>query len=226
MSRTVRIAPGGMVFHVLNRANNRAPIFEKDENYLAFLRVMRDIKKRSRCASYRLVCCQITGICFFGRSKTDNWERSCRRSRQRTSAVGGSIGRVSGKAICIKERISRFPCRTTSIFILFAATWNATRCERSWLVAQKIGVGERCGNVVNAGYQRIFRRCTRSRSRARVTGRRWSIARRQRQNWRLCGLRSAGPPLRLRVLPATHGCSTRTRIDIPRSRQTEEGNTE
>jgi len=31
MPRTARIAPGGMVFHVLNRANNRMPIFEQYE---------------------------------------------------------------------------------------------------------------------------------------------------------------------------------------------------
>ena len=42
MPRTARIAPGGMVFHVLNRANSRDPMFEEDEDDLAFLRVMRD----------------------------------------------------------------------------------------------------------------------------------------------------------------------------------------
>ena len=34
MPRTARISPGGMVFHVLNRANNRDEMFEKDEDYL------------------------------------------------------------------------------------------------------------------------------------------------------------------------------------------------
>ena len=36
MPRTARIAPGGIVFHVLNRANARARIFESDGDYLAF----------------------------------------------------------------------------------------------------------------------------------------------------------------------------------------------
>ncbi len=31
-----------MVFHALNRANNRDEVFEDEEDYLAFLRVMRD----------------------------------------------------------------------------------------------------------------------------------------------------------------------------------------
>ena len=57
MPRTARIAPGGMVFHVLNRANNREKIFEKDEDYLAFLRVMRDTleKKPMRIVGFCLM---------------------------------------------------------------------------------------------------------------------------------------------------------------------------
>jgi putative transposase len=41
MPRTARIAPGGMVFHVLNRGNDRKRLFDSDPDYLAFLRVMR-----------------------------------------------------------------------------------------------------------------------------------------------------------------------------------------
>ncbi len=40
MPRTARIAPGGVVFHVLNRANARATIFEDDDDFMAFERVM------------------------------------------------------------------------------------------------------------------------------------------------------------------------------------------
>ena len=39
MPRTARIAPGGVVFHVLNRANARATIFEDDDDLMAFERV-------------------------------------------------------------------------------------------------------------------------------------------------------------------------------------------
>ena len=42
MPRTARIAPGGMVFHVLNRANARARIFGKDADYAAFEKVMKE----------------------------------------------------------------------------------------------------------------------------------------------------------------------------------------
>jgi putative transposase len=40
MPRTARIAPGGMIFHVLNRGVGRREIFKKDEDYAAFERVM------------------------------------------------------------------------------------------------------------------------------------------------------------------------------------------
>jgi len=40
MPRTARVAPGGVIFHVLNRANARSRIFEKDLDYEAFKRVI------------------------------------------------------------------------------------------------------------------------------------------------------------------------------------------
>jgi putative transposase len=47
MPRTARVAPGGYVFHVLNRGNERRTIFEADGDYLAFLRVMGETLERS-----------------------------------------------------------------------------------------------------------------------------------------------------------------------------------
>jgi len=40
MPRTARIAPGGIVFHVLNRANARAQVFARSQDYVAFERVL------------------------------------------------------------------------------------------------------------------------------------------------------------------------------------------
>lgn len=42
MPRTARIAPGGIVFHVLNRAIARMRIFDKEGDYEAFERVIRE----------------------------------------------------------------------------------------------------------------------------------------------------------------------------------------
>jgi hypothetical protein len=38
--RPSRVAPGGVVFHVLNRANGRLRLFKKDADYLAFERLL------------------------------------------------------------------------------------------------------------------------------------------------------------------------------------------
>ena len=40
MPRTARIAPGGIIFYVLNRANQRAILFEQPADYDAFERVI------------------------------------------------------------------------------------------------------------------------------------------------------------------------------------------
>lgn len=42
MARTKRICPAGEVFHVLNRAVARLTIFEKPEDYAAFMRVVQE----------------------------------------------------------------------------------------------------------------------------------------------------------------------------------------
>lgn len=43
MPRTARVAPGGMVFHVLNRGVARMQIFEKTGDYQAFERVLTEV---------------------------------------------------------------------------------------------------------------------------------------------------------------------------------------
>src|ERR1044072_3225821 len=40
MPRTARVAPGGMVFHVLNRGVGRRRLFSKDADYEAFQRIL------------------------------------------------------------------------------------------------------------------------------------------------------------------------------------------
>jgi putative transposase len=47
MSRPPRAAEGGLVYHVLNRAVARATIFEKDDDYEAFLRVLAEAAART-----------------------------------------------------------------------------------------------------------------------------------------------------------------------------------
>ena len=46
MPRAARVAPGGSVFHVLNRANGRLTLFRKDGDYLAFERLLVEAHRR------------------------------------------------------------------------------------------------------------------------------------------------------------------------------------
>ena len=46
MPRPLRTAPGGFVYHVLNRANGKRRIFEHDRDYLAFERVLAEMQER------------------------------------------------------------------------------------------------------------------------------------------------------------------------------------
>ena len=57
MPRTARQAPGGPVYHVLNRAVARLPLFEKDGDYQAFERVLLEamIKQPTRLLAYSLM---------------------------------------------------------------------------------------------------------------------------------------------------------------------------
>jgi len=48
MGRPKRAADGGLIYHVLNRANARMTIFEKDEDYEAFERVLEESVDRTQ----------------------------------------------------------------------------------------------------------------------------------------------------------------------------------
>jgi len=46
MPRPLRTAPGGFVYHVLNRANSKRRIFHQDRDYLAFEQVLGEVQTR------------------------------------------------------------------------------------------------------------------------------------------------------------------------------------
>ena len=56
MPRQARNAPGGLVYHVLNRANGRLRLFKKPEDFLAFERVLKE--------AHAQVPIRILGWCF------------------------------------------------------------------------------------------------------------------------------------------------------------------
>ncbi|HET6246086.1 MAG TPA: hypothetical protein VFE47_00160 [Tepidisphaeraceae bacterium] len=45
MPRVGRIAPGGVIYHVLNRGNGRRKLFLKDGDYLAFLKLLAEVRE-------------------------------------------------------------------------------------------------------------------------------------------------------------------------------------
>ena len=49
MPRRPRVATGNYVYHVLNRAVGRNTIFESDEDYLAFLKVLQQARDQAEC---------------------------------------------------------------------------------------------------------------------------------------------------------------------------------
>ena len=57
MARRPRVAPGGMVFHVLNRAVARLPLFEKEADYEAFETVMAETMEKhpTRLLGYQMM---------------------------------------------------------------------------------------------------------------------------------------------------------------------------
>lgn len=57
MGRPKRANDGGMVFHALNRANARAQIFHKPEDYAAFEMVLKEAYERTgmRVLAYCLI---------------------------------------------------------------------------------------------------------------------------------------------------------------------------
>ena len=46
MPRTSRASQGGYVYHVLNRGNGRADVFHKDDDFAAFLWLMREAHEK------------------------------------------------------------------------------------------------------------------------------------------------------------------------------------
>ena len=46
MPRPLRPIDKGLIYHVINRGNNRQDVFRKAEDFEAFLRAMSDLKER------------------------------------------------------------------------------------------------------------------------------------------------------------------------------------
>ena len=52
MPRPLRPIAEGLVYHVINRGNNRQKVFRKESDYAAFLQALADLKERKPFALY------------------------------------------------------------------------------------------------------------------------------------------------------------------------------
>jgi putative transposase len=58
MPRPLRPVADGLIYHIINRGNNRQRVFESDSDYLAFLKALADLKERRPFELY--------GYCLMG----------------------------------------------------------------------------------------------------------------------------------------------------------------
>ena len=47
MGRAPRTSQGGLIYHVLNRSNGRLTVFEKDQDYAAFERILEEVREQA-----------------------------------------------------------------------------------------------------------------------------------------------------------------------------------
>ncbi len=47
MGRAPRTSQGGLIYHMLNRSNGRLTVFEKDQDYAAFERILEEVRERA-----------------------------------------------------------------------------------------------------------------------------------------------------------------------------------
>ena len=133
MGRPKRAADGGVIYHVLNRANARLTIFEKDEDYEAFERVLHEAVKRT--ATRLVAYCVMPNHWHLVVWPREDGELS--RFTGWLTLTHTQRGTLTAKALaadtCIKVGSSRFRCRMTITSIQCVVTSNGIRYERIWL---------------------------------------------------------------------------------------------
>ncbi len=128
MPRTARVAPGGMVFHVLNRGVGRMRLFGKDRDFEAFEEIIEKTLKSCpmRICSYLLMSNHWHFVLWpekngelaaFMQKLSVTHVRNCRR-----------IADGSARDTFTKVATSPFRSRRTTISIRSCVTLNATRC--------------------------------------------------------------------------------------------------
>jgi len=170
MGRSWRAPAGGYVYHVLNRANARLPLFQKDGDYAAFERVLAearelyDVPVLAYCVMpnhwHLVLWPRVDGDL----SRFVGWLTLTHTQRWHAHYHTG------GPATPIKVVSNPSRCKRTNTCCRSAATWNGTRCGRGWCGGPKAGAGPACGDA-STGTSRRGRCWVTGRCRGRRGGR-------------------------------------------------------
>jgi REP element-mobilizing transposase RayT len=141
MGRPKRADDGGLIYHVLNRANARLTIFENDGDYEAFERVLEEAVERTRARL--LAYCVLPNhwhLIVWPRqdgelSRFVGWLTLTHTQRWHAHRHSRGSGHV------YQGDSSPSWSRATSTFSPPAATSSATLCGRTWSSERKTGAG-------------------------------------------------------------------------------------
>ncbi len=158
MPRRPRIAAGGLVYHVLNRAVARLALFEEDADYEAFERVLAEAMEKhpTRLLSYgampnhwHLVIWprkegELTGfVRWLTHTHVMRWHAHYK---------------TAGSGHLYQARFKSFPIQTDEHFYTVLRYVERTRRGRTWWTARRTGGGRACGGARAAARTRDGKR--------------------------------------------------------------------
>ena len=180
MPRTARVAPGGILFHVLNRGVGRMQIFRAEKDYEAFQQVVEQ--------TLRVAPVRICAYCWM----PNHWhfvlwpERDGDLSRFMQRMANMHTQRWQRAKLCVgyghlyQGRFKSFPIEATNISTAWCGTWSGTHCGPDSLGARRIGNRAVC---TREPVEREGRFWLSGRCRNPPTGSSRSTCRRRKRSW-------------------------------------------
>jgi len=118
MSRPLRPISAGLIYHVINRGNNRQPVFFGEGDYSAFLKAIGDLKERKpfELFGYRLMSNHIHLLLrpkkvSISRLSLQQLRDPRQRPAQRTARSGSSVPRRSQWEVAVNSSDPLSPLR-------------------------------------------------------------------------------------------------------------------
>ena len=141
MARCNRLAPGGMVFHVLNRGVGGMKLFQRESDFAAFERVIGETLK----VRPMRICCYCLMPTHWHLLVWPEKDGELAAFMQRLTITHVAAGRGSGgglvPGIFTRGGLSRFLSPGISTSIMSPAMSSGTRCEPDWLSMWRLGGG-------------------------------------------------------------------------------------